>query len=171
MLNNIFNTALEVLKNFNTESVELLKKYHIEAGQKATGKTLEAFRSEQSIEGYSAISKVFGAEHVGALEYGRKPTASGGNGVVYNQIYEWVKNKGVFDYKDEAERKSLAYAITRKIHQLGTYQYRNQKTYNGFTNPISKAFQQGRLDELKKRLGSGLAPEITSEVLTQFKTK
>jgi hypothetical protein len=168
MLNEIINSIVLKLKAFDTESVELLKKYHIEAGQKASGKTLAAFGSKEEIEGTTVRGLVFGAEHTGALEYGRKPTTQSGGGVLYNHIYEWVKDKG-FNYRDDRQRKSIAYAITKTIHEKGTYQFRSGTTYNGFKNPISKAFEKARIMKLQNDISEGMKPVISSEVLKQFK--
>ena len=60
------------------------------------------------------------------VENGRKPTAKGGDGQLYKNIYEWIQNKQpmqriVAQSTDKIKAtKSLAYVITRKIHREGT---------------------------------------------------
>ena len=53
------------------------------------------------------------------VEYGRPPTSGGGNGQVYKNIYEWLSYKKDFR-NDPRKRKSLAAAISKKIHREGT---------------------------------------------------
>jgi len=60
------------------------------------------------------------------VENGRKPTKASGNGELYRNIYEWVQNKREMQMKISqspdriAATKSLAHAITNKIHKEGT---------------------------------------------------
>ena len=60
------------------------------------------------------------------VENGRKPTTGGGDGELYDNIYEWITYKRPLQLKISqspnriAATKSLAYVITRKIHREGT---------------------------------------------------
>lgn len=175
MLTNLLNSTLAILQAFDKENVELLRKYNKESGQYTTGKTSAAFGSDEQIDDYSVNAKTFGPAHIGALEYGRKPSANGIQpGALNAIILEWVRNKGVL-FQDNikqskyTQQERTANTITYFIHKKGTYMYRYGKTFNDFTNPISKAFDESRINKLREQLGLALMPTISSEVLNQFK--
>ncbi len=160
----------QVLTEFDVESIELLKKFHIEAGQKASGRTLESFVYDVAINGFDVVSTISGPGYTGALNYGRGTTKAGGSGVVLKNIKQWISDKGVFGILDEKKKTSLAYAITKTIHAKGTYQFRNSgTTQKGVTNPISKAFDTLRLERLKEQITFSILPIISSEVINEFK--
>ena len=168
----ITENIIKTLSAFNTESVALLKQYHVEAGQRATGATEAAFSSDIVQNGNMISSKILGAAHIGALEYGRKPSSNGSTpGSLFDIIKKWIVGKGVFNYANDKELKGLAFIITRKIHKEGTYQFRNNgTTKNGFKNPVSKAFNEVRINKLREQLGFELISSTGSDVLEQFKT-
>lgn len=159
----------QILAKFGADSVERLRANHIAAGQKASGRTLAAFAYNVAVNGYDVAMQVTGPEYTGALESGRKPTKAGGDGYLYTKIYWWVKEKGVFDFANDKERKSLAYAITQKIHKEGTYHYINGKTKNGATNPVSSAFDKAQIQKLLAEISFAIMPTITSEIINQYK--
>ena len=100
---------------------------------KASGRTaasIHAVATDTTLE-------VLAHRSIGSLEYGRKPTSSGatkGNPTLYEQILDWMQYRSVFAGLKGNERKSVAYAITKKIHEKGTLLYNGTDHY-GRTKP------------------------------------
>jgi len=65
----------------------------IDNNQRATGRTIAAIRNELTRDGMRQGFAIYGPHHVGALEYGRKPTSQSGDGSLYGKILEWVRVK------------------------------------------------------------------------------
>lgn len=88
-------------------------------GLRASGKwatELENFYSETST-GYQFGIK--GAGYTGALQGGRKPSEKGNKpGILRQTIRQWIDDKGIVP-KDGITKDSLAFLITRKIHNEG----------------------------------------------------
>jgi len=156
MLIALKKTAKLLLEAFGSDSVQQLRDFHIQAGQKASGRTFEAFGSVVSDD---LLLQVEGAEHVGALEYGRKA----GGMTPIEVIKQWIKEKGLAS-AIEKENVSFAWAIAKTHQTRGSYLYRTGKTYSGFERPLSKAFDEARISKLEDDLGVSVAEIISSEV-------
>ena len=147
----------------------------IDNDQRATGRTIAAIRNELTSSGMSQGFSIYGPHHVGALEYGRRPTTQSGDGSLYEKILEWVRAKsGVI--RDDGVRASkytleerIAKRITYFIHTSGTYLYRKGETYNGRRDPISRVFTGERIEAIAQAVGSDAARRVSSELLNQFK--
>ena len=102
---------------------------------KASGRTaasIHAVATDTTLE-------VLAHRSIGSLEYGRKPTGSGaqkGNPTLYEQILDWMQYRSVFAGLKGNERKSVAYAITKKIHEKG-WQSRLNKPLQGVADSLN----------------------------------
>jgi hypothetical protein len=106
-----------------------------------------------------------GAAYAGAIEFGRKPSGGGGSGVLKGLIRKWIDDKGITP-TGNISKDSLAFLITRKIHQQGTALYRGTDYY-GRTKP-SKVIDGIRTDGRIEKLGKDLALNIITEIKTQI---
>jgi hypothetical protein len=106
-----------------------------------------------------------GAAYAGAIEFGRKPSSGGGSGILRGLIRKWIDDKGITP-QGNISKDSLAYLITRKIHQQGTALYRGTDHY-GRTKP-SKVIDGIRTDGRIEKLGKDLALNIITEIKTQI---
>jgi hypothetical protein len=141
-----------ILNKYGNSFVKKLKEYHIKAGQKASGQTLNEFQ----FEAIDTTLKVFGADHVEYLDRGR-----GAGGVAPSSvIYKWSIDKGI-NFESESKRRSFAFLVARKIAEQGTLQHRTGKTYAGFSKPVSSVFSE---EEMKK-----LTNEISTQMLENSK--
>lgn len=95
-------------------------------------------------------AKLFAASYYDYVEYGVGPT---GNFKAYPFVYEWLQyQKYGLRWQTESERRSLAYLITRKRAELGSYQYRQGRPADIAITPIESAKQrirQAMTDEYK----------------------
>jgi hypothetical protein len=102
---------------------------------KASGRTaasIHAVATDTTLE-------VLAHRSIGSLEYGRKPTSSGatkGNPSLYEQILDWMQYRSVFAGLKGNERKSVAYAITKKIHEKG-WESRLNKPLQGVADSLN----------------------------------
>jgi len=148
------------LEKYGNDFVSKLKKFHIEAGQKASGETLKEF-------GYEATPTklvVYGADHVEYLDRGR-----GAGGVPpSNVIYQWSIDKGI-SFESEARRRSFAYLVCRKIAESGSFQYRTGHTFNGFVKPVSSVFSDEEMQKMTTEIAKQFMEEEKLEINKIFK--
>jgi len=160
-----------ILNKFGQDSVSELKRQHVDAGQKATGNALRSFAYDVVVEGYDVALKIKGASYSEQLDKGRGPTQNSGSGQLVEAIKAWIDAKGVFGVLEEKKKTSLAWAISKTIHEKGTYQYRTGHTYNGATNPISSVFEKVRMEQLINEITFAVIPVVTSDIINQYKQK
>lgn len=95
-------------------------------------------------------------------EFGRAP----GKVPSWKVFYDWLAFKKYGkDWKDEAERKSMAWAILVNIKKKGTYLFRS-RTQSGV---LTEAINTENLDELKSQLAKARMTQILTDVQRIFK--
>lgn len=162
MLNEVF----EILDKFGSESVEMMRESHIQAGQVASGRTLESFQHMANIDPDKVILNVKAAEHSEWVDRGRCP---GGFPPIDN-ILQWIEDKGLgAEFDREYKKRAFAFLIGRKIAAEGTYLHRTGSTQQGVEKPISSVFSEQRIEELQKQINKILNVELKSDFIKQFK--
>lgn len=79
------------------------------------------------------------------VEDGRGPSKSGSSpGKLYPRILQWTIDKGI-SAKNDAERRSMAYAITKKIHESGTRLFRK----GGNSGVLSEVINRETVDKIE----------------------
>jgi hypothetical protein len=99
------------------------------------------------------------------LETGRKPTSPGapkGNPTLREQILEWVKAKPIIP--NDITQESLAYLISRKIHEEGSLLYRQ----GGKSGVISESIND---KVVKEKLIDVLSDSFRDYVINEFVRK
>ena len=153
-----YNEWIEEVKN------DLIKQYD-KMGLRASGKWANSLESKSEILGGKNILTITGEEYTGALVNGRKPTEKEGSGVTLRDIIEdWIEDKGI-TLNDGISKESLAFLITRKIHNEGI------KVPNSFNSGdlISAVMNQSRIDSLKTLIGSKYMTDIKTTILNEYK--
>lgn len=112
---------------------------YIRTGRRASG----SFGNSLIVEEHANGAAILGNRYFGALVYGRNKTTGGGTGSLLSKIYQWIDDKGI-SYKSEREHKSIAYAITKKIHETGI------QVPNGYND--GKLIENSITDDDKKAL-------------------
>ncbi len=139
---------------------------------KATGETINSIHAVS--DEFSVT--VFGAKHLGALEYGRKPTEQDQGGVLYPAILRWVQAKGITDddgikSSKYTQEERTAKRITYFIHKKGTALF-YKTDYYGHVKPsqlISGVLEQLNLNSLLKDLTALQMADYSSEVIRELK--
>lgn len=139
---------------------------HIDAGQRASGKTIESLRVEVS----ENEGSLYGRKDFDNLELGRKP---GETPLGFVQIiYKWMKAKGIHStpipYVTNRQHKytpqergdmRLAYLIARKIRREGTLLFRN-----GGRNDIYSNLIPGTIEKIRELIKGFLQVELKESI-------
>jgi hypothetical protein len=152
--------SVELLRSFATETINDIRQSMDDSGVTASGKFNRSLKAD--ITPNSLV--ITGSRYAGAIELGRKPTSSGGAGVLRGLIRQWIDDKGITP-TGNISKDSLAYLITRKIHQQGTALYRGSDHY-GRSKPsrvISGVLEDGRVEKLAK--------SVVLDVISQFRSE
>lgn len=129
------------------EELEELRKvivaHHIEAGQKASGKTSKSLHVDVTEDS----GTLYGKNAFGVLETGRKAGKVPGNFTAI--ILQWMKDKGIqvkpMPYKtdrahkytpEERAQNTFAYLVAKKIKENGTQLYRTGGRSDIYSNAI-----------------------------------
>lgn len=153
----------EIIQNWGNQRIKALQNNLLKKrngyNSVASGKLYQDISGDVSTtpQGYNLSIKM--QDYYFWVENGRKPTQGGGNGELYKNIYEWITNKAdlqskvISKSKDKiAATKSLAYVITRKIHEKGT----KAKPF------IAPAQKQVPTDVLAKRISEFIIDSLTT---------
>lgn len=103
---------------------------------------------------------IYGAGHIFALEFGRKPTTAGGDGSLRDRIRVWIDEKGI--NPEGISKDSLAYLITRKIHNEGTILHKQ----GGKSGILSDVINEQATAELSEALFFEFEQIVTNTLLT-----
>jgi hypothetical protein len=154
----------DIIKSFAEKYIEDVRQSMDSSGVTASGNFNRSLAYQQTDKELI----ITGAAYAGAIEMGRKPTSGGGSGVLKALIRQWIDDKGITP-QGKISKDSLAYLITRKIHQQGTALYRGTDYY-GRTKP-SKIIDGIRTDGRIEKLGKDLALNIIAEIKSQISQK
>jgi len=112
-------------------------------------------------------STMIGYNYIMTLEHGRGPTKEGataGNPTLQESILEWIKSRGI--QPTDITQESLAYLISRKIHQEGTQVYREYTLKGKGTGILSDIigspayYQKNILRPMKEELSRQFTKEL-----------
>lgn len=132
---------------------ELIDRYK-SMGLKASG----AFEEGLSTETDENSTKIWSAQHTGAMVLGRKPSENGSKpGKLLDIIKQWIINKGI---TSELKPESLAFLITRKIHREGI---KVPNEHNDGTL-ISSVINDNSIDGLLSKMGIYIIKDIKTEI-------
>lgn len=109
----------------------------------ASGNASRSLRSEITEKSYI----LFGADYIEAAEKGRGKNRSSTGGL-FNGVYNWLQYKKYgITYRDDKERRGIAFAIMKKIAKEGSYKFRNPAKQ---TNVIEQAIESINKDIVKE---------------------
>lgn len=106
---------------------------------------------------------IYALQYIGALQYGRKPTANpiAGNPTLKERIRVWLDQKGI--EPDGISKDSLAFLIARKIHREGTSIY--QRTQGQSSGLLDDVLNDQLVERIQTELVFSFVVEIRSEIL------
>lgn len=129
----------------------------------ASGRTAASLSYELDDNG----GRIYGAGYIFALEFGRKPTTGAGSGgeSLKDRIRVWIDEKGIQPNPGSngkpVSKDSLAFLISRKIHNEGTILYK-QGAQSGI---LTDVINEQAADQLSEALFYEFEQIITSTLL------
>lgn len=132
----------------------------ISTGANASGKTANSLESKiKSTKNFSTFT-ITGGQGFEYIERGRGATKRKGRGALRGIIRQWIDDKGITPDKGMT-KDSLAFVITRAIHQRGTL-----LNLLGEVREIQSAvLTENRLDELYSNFGNLVQEQIINSIL------
>lgn len=102
------------------------------------------------------------------IEEGRQPTQNPGDGTVLQRIRQWIDDKGIVPVPDAKGKiptlDSLAYAITKKIHQVGYFDLDGQHSQGKHLLRDTLENSQKTIEEITAFYGSLVTEPIIDEL-------
>jgi hypothetical protein len=96
-----------------------------------------------------------------SLEVGRPPTTGPGDGVVRRKILEWIQQRGISS--PDISQESLAYLISRKIHNEGTIIWRKFGKQGLKTGVITDYINNPAIDDVAEKLATFVLRELSNK--------
>lgn len=113
----IGSTLEEVLKRYGDGLRKGITDRYDNSGVKASGNAVKSLKDVIEGNNYTLM----GADYWQWIDRGRKPNGANTGGL-FDALYEWLKYKKYnLNWKNDKERKGIAFALSRKISELGTY--------------------------------------------------
>lgn len=151
-------TTTQIIENFlNRKRLAIISRI-----PQASGRTANRLYVVADSTGGSLI----GPDYIGALEDGRGPTKTStpSNPTLAEAIEEWMAYVG-FNLKRGQNRRSVAKAIARSIHENGTKLYQR----GGKSGVLSESINEKAFDSLLSELSEAQLISISTEVVNKFK--
>lgn len=148
-----------------TDCVGDIKRRHVQAGQRATGRTMNALEVRMRREADAIVGEIWGMPYTGAWETGSRParrkgTAASRESMVQN-LKEWCKIRGLAVDDKQAER--LAKYLAWYIKRYGSKLYRN----GGRRDIITPAIEATK-QTVEQRLGLYYEQLVTETIDNNF---
>jgi len=145
----------EILSSFGDAIVADLRQSIDASGIRASGNLQNSLRYEVSDKAFT----LFGAHYSFTAEFGRGPSQTSG-GDLRAAIRQWIDDKGIIP--DGITKDSLAFVITRSIHEKGTLLFSGTDHY-GRTKPtdiLNGVINDGRVNQLQTDLTTSIVKAI-----------
>lgn len=154
MIKEIIDTWLEEVRK------DLIKNYD-RLGLRASGKWAKTLEPESNIKDDNIKASMLGQQYTGALEEpGRKPSKNNQGGKLRIAIRQWIDDKRIRP-KGGISKDSLAFLITRKIHEEGI-KVPNKYNKGGL---VSDVVTKEKIQELIDKLGLFYQAELRSSLI------
>lgn len=154
---------LEIIRLFLQKAKEDIVDLQAKKGLKASGESAEALRVDMTATGGKLVD---GSGYFEYQERGRGVTKSAGTEPLSKRIYAWLAYKKYgLNYDNDKQRKSLAFAIARKIHKKGTYTYIKGTVTGVLSEAIRKEEVEGLVKTLSRRYLAKISTDLKKVVL------
>jgi hypothetical protein len=154
------NDAADILQKGLEKLKDDIIARHVAAGQKASGRSADAFEVKMSGELWGEL---WGPKYAGVFETGRKAGKAPYD--FKNIIMDWAAAKGI-SFPDRKSFERWASAVAWKIRREGTAMYRTGKTEDIFDTPI-REFEE----YLTNELGDWYSANVANLIFSQFDNK
>jgi len=154
----INESDIKLLESALLKTAEEIRTIQSSTGLKASGRSAK----ELTVNMESSLGQV--VDHTGSFEYQERGRGPGK--VKVRAIYDWLEwKKYGMNWESDRQRRSLAYAIARKIARLGTKTHIDKRV----TGVISTPINDQTLREFIATLAEKKSVEIRSDIIAGFK--
>lgn len=119
----------DILQDALTRCVDDIKRRHVNAGQKATGRTMDALEVRVRAEGAAIIGEIWGMPYTGAWETGSRPARRKGTDAerqaMVRNLKEWAAIRGLTAGMTDRQAENLARYLAWYIKRYGSRLWRN----------------------------------------------
>ncbi len=136
----------------------------VSTGANASGRTSQSLQVETTTTDSAVGMSITGGIGWAFVEQGRGATRRDGDGAVGRAIRQWIDDKGITP-DGNMTKDSLAFLITRAIHQRGTLLHLLGERREVYTNVITENSIQAILNEI----GTEIEAEISTDIVNAFK--
>jgi len=151
-------TDQEVIKEEIDSIIKDILTMYENSGKKVSGEFARGLEAR-----YTPLSaEIWGYKYLAGRPPGKMPVEKvNGKIQAVKSLLEWVKNKGIFSYKNEYEARSIAYAIAKSIAEKGS-----NKNYT--LNIYEKVITPERIDKIIDRISQLNVNRIITEITASF---
>lgn len=151
-------------KEFESMKNDIIKLYDSK-GMRASGRFAKSLKVDIRSDETSSTGVLIGNKYADQLEDGRLPTTGpAGSPTLFEQIIEWIQDKGIRPIEKKMKISTLAFLITRKIHREG---WKREK--HGGVDLISSIITPERVQSIINKLTVVNIAKITSELTNFYK--
>lgn len=152
-------------KEFESLKTDIIALYDAK-GMRASGDFANSLKVEVTSDQSGSTAILHGNSYAEQLDSGREPTKNGNTGgpTVYEQILEWIVDKGIQPIENDISISSLAFLITRKIHRDG---WKREK--HGGVDLISGVITPQRVQQIIEKVTVVNITDITSKITSLYK--
>jgi len=158
--------AYRILDDALRTCVDDIKRRHVQAGQKATGKTMNALEVRMRQEGAAIIGEIWGFDYTGAWETGSRPARRKGTDeerrAMVRNLKEWATVRGLTVGMTDKQAENLAKYLAWYIKRYGSKLWREGGRRDIIT-PAIEATQR----VLEERLGVFFEMELSNQFFNQ----
>lgn len=147
--------------------VDDIKRRHVQAGQRATGRTMNALEVRMRQEGARLIGEIWGMPYTGAWETGSRPASrkgtEAGRRLFVQNLKEWCEIRGLTTGMTDKQAENFAKYLAWYIKRYGSALYRR----GGRRDIITPAIE-ATTKTLESTLEVYFEQLITSQMENQF---
>jgi hypothetical protein len=154
----------EINRILNEEGANIIAEIRsliVSTGANASGKTSQSLEANISVSKNKIGFEISGGAGFEFIERGRRKTKKDGDGKLIDIIKQWIDDKGITP-DDGMTKDSLAYVITRAIHQRGTLLNLLKETRKVQSAVLTQKRINSVIDKVKTEIQKDVAEQITN---------
>lgn len=153
--------------------VDDIKRRHVQAGQRATGRTMNALEVRMKQEGGRIVGEIWGMPYTGAWETGSKPASKRNSDaerkMFVQNLKEWCAIRGLTAGMTDKQAENFARYLAWYIKRYGSALYRKGGRRDIIT-PAIEATKQTLEKTLELYFGELIASDMENQFFNQHAT-
>jgi hypothetical protein len=133
----------------------------------ASGRTSDSLGYEIIPQDEGLIFQLYGGVGWAFVEQGRGRTRNDGDGSLRGIIRQWMDDRGIEPDEPDMSKDTLAFLITRAIHQRGTLLHLLNERRDIYTSVLTDE----RIELILEEIGDDVEKQVLSDVVSNFKPR